>query len=219
MPTFEELKQSDSENLWKALNGLIAVAPFSVDALTKSDIFSADGKSLKPLPEGYLQLGRVTEDMFSWGREIEASEVRSGGESEPGRTDIKSVTKSLTTTVQEVNKTTLELIKGIDLTAVKAGLADGVVEIVEPDRPRMRYYRVVVFAADEGELGERYRVRQFTRSRVTETGDETWQNEDDSMSTELTFSAFKDQLLGTSTMEWIGGNWSPTKAGFEVATA
>lgn len=213
---FEDIKQGESENLWKALGGLVAVAPYSVDALTKATVFSTDGKSLLALPTGWSQLGRVTEDMFTWGREVESSEVRSGGESEPGRTDIKSVTKSLTTTVQELNKTTLGLIKGMDLTANVAD-TNGIVEIIEPDRPRMRYFRVVVIAVDEGELGERYRVRQFTRARVTETGEEAWQNEDDSMSTELTFGAFKDQVLGTSTTEWIGGNWSPQKAGFTAA--
>lgn len=218
MPVFEDLREAENENLWKALGVIVAVAPFSLDALEKADIFSVDGKSLKALPTGWLQLGKVTEDMLSWGREVETSEVRSGGESEPGRIDIKSVTKSLTTTVQEVNKTTLGLIKGMDLTAVTAD-STGVVEITEPDRPRFRYLRVVAIGVDEGELGERYRVRQFLRTRVTETGEEAWQNEDDSQSVELTFSAFKDALAGTSTVEWIGGNWEPTKAGFTVASA
>lgn len=217
MPAFEEIKESNTENLWKALNVLVAIAEFSVDPLTKTTIFSTDGKSLLALPTGWHQLGLVTEDMLSWGREIESSEVTSGGESEPGRTDVKKVSKSLTTTVQEVNKTTLGLIKGMDLSAVTAD-SKGIVELTEPDRPRFRYFRVAAFAADEGALGERYRIRQFFRARITETGEEAWQNEDDSMSCELTFGAFKDHAIGSSTREWFGGNWDPEAAGFTVAT-
>lgn len=213
MPVFDEIREAENENLWKALSVIVAVAPFSAPALTKSDVFATDGKSLKPLPAAYKQLGKVTEDMLSWGREVETSEVRSGGESEPGRVDVKSVTKSLTTTVQELNKHTLGLSKGMDLSAVVPD-ANGIVELVEPERPRHPYLRMVAIAADLGELGERYRVRQFTRTRITETGEEAWQNEDDSMSQELTFTAFKDAVLGTSTIEWIGGYWDPEKAGF-----
>lgn len=213
MSVFDDLREAENENLWKALGVIVAVAPMSVAPLTKADIFTADGKGLKALPDGYAQLGKVSEDMLTWGREIETSEVRSGGESEPGRTDVKSTTKSLTTTVQELNKTTLGLCKGMDLSAIEAD-ESGIVEIVEPERPRYPYVRLVAIAADLGELGERYRVRQLSRTRVTETGEEAWQNEDDSMSQELTFTAFLNKALGTSTQEWIGGNWDPTKAGF-----
>ena len=212
MTTFEEFKIADNENLWKTLNCVVAVAPYATAALTKATIFDAITKDIMTLPVGWKQLGLVTEDMFTFGRELETSEVRSGGEAEPGRTDVKSLTKSFSTTVQEVNKTTLELIKGMDLTAIVADL-DGIVEIVEPDRPSLRYYRVAVFGADESSTGPRYRVRQFPRMRVTETGEETWQNEDSSHETELSFTAFKDSVLGTSTQEWLGG------AGFDAAAA
>jgi hypothetical protein len=213
MPTFDDLRTASNENLWKALGCIVAVAPTSVAALTKTDVFSTDGKSLKALPAGWSQLGKVTEDMLSWARELEISEVRSGGEAEPGRSDVKSITKSLTTTVQEVNKTTLGLIKHMDLSAVTAD-ASGIVELTEPVRPRLRQMRLVAIGVDQGASGERYRVRQFARARVTETGEETWQNEDDSQSVELTFTAYKDSVLGYSTAEWIGGNWDPAAAGF-----
>ena len=215
MPTFEEFKEGNADSVWKTLNCVVAVAPFATAALTKATIFSAIVGSegdLLTLPVGWQQLGLVTEDMFTFGRELEVSEVRSGGETEPTRSDVKSVTKTFSTTVQEVNRATLELVKGMDLSAVVAG-ADGVVEIVEPDRPRLRYLRVAVFGADESSIGERYRVRQFPRMRVTETGEEQWQNEDSAHEVELTFTAFKDVVLGTSTQEWLGG------PGFDAAAA
>lgn len=219
MAVFEELKESNPANVWKALNGLGAVAPITAPNLTGADLFNSATGALQALPAAWKQLGRVTEDGYQFARELEVAEIRSHGEADATRRDVRSATKTVSATVQETTKTVLEQQLMMDLSTVMAG-ANGVVEIQEPDRPVTRYCRLLIIGQDDADGGERYRVRYYPRVNVNEVGEETWNNQDNAIEVPLTWTAYKDALVGFASTLWLGGpGFDAAAAGFTAASA
>jgi len=219
MAVFEEIKETNPANVWKALNGLAAVAPITQASITATDLFAAVTGALQALPAGWEQMGLITEDGFTFARELETSEVRSLGEGDPVRRDIRSATKTVAATCQETSKAVLEQQLMMDLSAVTVA-ANGVVEIEEPDRPKTLYKRLLIIGQDESlsGTGERYRVRYYPRVSANEVGEETWNNQDDPIQVPLTFTAYKDAVEGFATKLWLGGpGFDGEAAGFTAA--
>lgn len=215
MAVFEEIKETNSANVWKALNGLAAVAPVSQAAITATDLFEAVTGSILALPEGWEQAGLVTEDGYTFARELETSEVRSHGEGDPVRRDIRSATKTVAATFQETNRVVLEQQLMMDLSTVTSASGNGTVEIEEPDRPKTLYRRLLIIGQDDTDAGERYRVRFYPRVSANEIGEEVWNNQDDPIQVPVTFTAYKDATLGFASKLWLGGpGFDATAAGF-----
>jgi len=203
MPTFGDLVTHKDELWRKALGIVIAIAPMSVDPVTS--IIDTDG-TLKALPTGWHQLGRLSEDGATWPRETDVSELFGNGSTGPGRSDIRRSTKRGQLTLLESKRRVLELVQGIDLSTVTAAATTGKeVTWDEPEIPTYPYMRMLAIARDITDGGEMYIGRQFLRTKVTDVGDETWSDQDQTMSSPLTFTAYHDTTAGTAVRHFRGG--------------
>lgn len=208
MPTFADVADHKDE-LWRKATGIVvAVAPFSTAAITS--ILDPITGLLKALPTDWTKLGRVTEDGISWPRETELSEIYGNGSTNPGRSDIRRVTKRVSFTAMESKAKVIELSQGIDLSAVESALipaSTGNPEVTwdEPELPNYDYMRLMAIARDTTAAGEMYIARELMRCKVTEVGEETWNDQDQTMNTQLTLTAYFDSVAGTAMRHFRGG--------------
>lgn len=208
MPQFSDVVTHKDELWRKALGVVIAVAPFSTSPLT-SILDTTDG-TLAALPNGWDQLGRPTEDGITWPRETELSELFGLGSTNPGRSDIRRVTKRISFSIIEANRQVLQLAQGVDLSAVattKVPASTGNPEVTwdEPEIPNYDYMRLIAIARDTTGGGEMYIGRELLRCKVTEVGEETWSDQDSAMVTPLTLTAYHDSVEGTAMRHFRGG--------------
>lgn len=208
MPQFGDVIAHKDELWRKALGAIVAVTPMSTAPIT-SILDPATGL-LKALPAAWKQLGRPTEDGITWPRETEVSELFGMGSTGPGRSDIRRATKRVSLTLMEANRLALELSQGIDLSTVptaKVPASTGNAEVTwdEPELPTYPYMRLIAIARDITSGGEMYIARELMRCRVTEVGEETWSDQDQAMTTQLTLTAYHDTDEGTAMRHFRGG--------------
>lgn len=208
MPTFGDVADHKDELWRKALGIVIGWAPFST--VLPTSILDATTGLLKALPTGFVQLGRCTEDGVTWPRETELSEIFGNGSTNPGRSDIRRVTKRVSMTLMESRRKVIELAQGVDLSAVTTDLipaSTGNPEVTwdEPEIPNYDYGRLIAIARDASTSGEMYIGRLLPRAKVTEVGEETWNDQDQTMNTALTFTAYFDSTAGTAMRHFRGG--------------
>lgn len=212
MPVFADVHTADNRLIRKALDAAAVVAPYNTAAITSP--FTAATSALAALPTGYSDLGWLSDDGASIGREVELSEIPALGSTVPVRIDTRRVGKTFTCTALETKKLTRALFYGFSLSATITPNAGGVVEFVEPDQPAPTYVRLLAYLKDENENGEIYIVRSYPRARVTPNGEQTWSDGDAALSYPLLFTAVKDPILGYSVREWQGG---PGSTGLNTA--
>ena len=205
MPIFDDVEAHNDALVRKALSTIVAVGPASADPIT-SILDAADGL-LAPLPTGYLQLGRLTEDGSSFARETELSEIFGHGSSDPTRSDIRRSTKRATITCLEVRKRVLELSQGVESLGETGSLVGGSAQVTwdEPKTPTYPYLRAIFIAKDITAGGEIYVARHALKCKVTEAGEEMWSDQDQAMVTPLTFTFYKDNDAGTPLRHFRGG--------------
>lgn len=214
MPTFAELKNTaDSPSqVRKALEGVAFLAPMTADPITS--LTGADG-SIQALPSGYVPVGLVSKDGYSFGGSTDTAEVEALGYASPVREDITGRTREISFTAYEVfRRPLLELAYGIDLSAVEQS-ATGELTFDHPTLPEKREYRLIVIAKDGSGDREIYRAKHFPRVTITELPEEAWSSED-AMSFEVTLKALVDDELGTSERDFLAGPGaaSDTELGF-----
>jgi hypothetical protein len=203
MPLFADVVEQNDALVRKALNTIVAVAPYTTPALTT--ILSPTTTALAALPAGWVQLGRLTEDGSTWPRETEMSEIFGQGSANPVRSDIRRAVKRVSFTLLEARRKTIELAQGIDLSGVVPAATTGEVKWDEPDLPTYPYMRMVAIAQDVTGTGEMYIGRHLLRCKVTEAGEDMWSDQDQAMVTPLTFTAYNDETAGTPMRHFRGG--------------
>ena len=211
MPVFDDINEQNNALIRKGLAVAIFIAPLST---ALPDRLTDDTGALLTLDPSWRALGWINEDGASWARETEVSDIFGVGSTEPLRSDVRRATKRLTVTALETNLTVLELYLGIELTT--AGTYDGGETVIdEPGLPPFRYVRLLGIAKDVGDDGEYYLGRGFPRTRVTEVGEEVWQDGDTANQRSLTFTAFQDAALGTASRQYLAGpGRDPVAEGF-----
>jgi hypothetical protein len=205
---FSDVADHNDGLVRKALDTVVAVAPYSAAAIT-SILDAADG-TLAALPTGYVPLGRLSEDGTSFARETEVSELFGLGSVDPARSDIRRAVKRASLTLLEVRKIGLELAQGVeDLgeTATRVPATTGNTEVTwdEPDAPTYPYLRMIAIAKDITGAGEIYIARHSLRCKVTSVGEEVWSDQDQAMTTPLTFTFYNDRTAGTPLRHFRGG--------------
>ena len=200
--SYDELQQKQSELIRKALDGSVFIAPISADPI--ETVTDPDDGLLKPPPEEYKDLGRLSSDGAQFSAESETSEVESWGSVEPTRSDIVSESTTLQITAQETNVRTIGLYTGVDFQAIKAA-QNGEVIIDKPPRPKPRYYRALVLGVDLSDDGDIYFARHLPRCKVTEKDQQNYQSGDDPLAWPFTLTGFKDSSLGVSERWFFGG--------------
>ena len=211
MATFNDIKGHNPKNIRKILEMAIFVKRYD-DADTEINSIW-DGTGLV-LPAGYESVGLTTKsDGATWQRDQEVSDVTSHGYAEPTRRDILSDQTGLNFTAQEAKRTTLELDKGVDLSAVEPD-TNGNLVIDKPSRPQPLYWRVLAIGKDGDGPDAIYVVRWLPRAQVTENAEQNW-SEESELTFPSTFSAYTDPEVGTSMREiWAGPGLDHAEMGF-----
>ncbi len=203
MPAWESLKHHQNQLIRKALEGSAFIAPTTSAAITA--LTGADS-SLNALPAGYRDLGWMADDGAKFSADVDSSDITSWGSVEPTRRDITSDVTTLEVSLQETNKQTIGLYTGADMTAVVPDPVSGEVVVDKPDRPPLRFWRVLTVGVDIADAGEIYIARFLPRASVTDKDDQTFQNsDDDALTWQVTLTAYMDSALGYSERFFFGG--------------
>lgn len=205
MPVFNDVQGHNDGLVRKALDTIVAVAPFTETAVTS--ILDGTTGDLKALPANYVQLGRLSEDGTSFARETELSELFGHGSFDPVRSDIRRAVKRASLTLLEVRKIGLELAQGVSDLAATSALVGGSTEVTwdEPNQPTYPYLRLIAIAKDITGGGEIYTARHALKCKVTTVGEEVWSDQDQAMTTPLTFTFYNDPAAGTPLRHFRGG--------------
>ena len=199
--SFDSIKGHNPKNIRKILEMAIFIKRYDDADEEVTSIW--DGTGLV-LPSGYEPVGLTTKsDGATWQRDQEVSDVTSHGYAEPTRRDILSDQTGLQFTAQEAKRTTLELDKGVDLSAVKPD-ANGNLVIDKPSRPQPLYWRVLAVGKDGDGPDAIYVVRWLPRAQVAETAEQMG-TEETGLQFPATVSAYTDMAVGTSMRETGGG--------------
>lgn len=176
MVSFADLKdRADSaSNVRKALEGFAFLAPMSADL--PETIIAADG-GLFEFPEEWWGAGIVGTDGYEFESDIDKEETEGWGYSDPVRTDINKVAKTVKFTAYETDKRQfLEFTLGMDLSAVTA-TAQGEVVFEEPDLPDSVEQRLIVVYRDGTLAKPYYRAKGFSRVKLGDLGSMQWGQE------------------------------------------
>lgn len=199
---YATLRDKKTELIRKARDGSVFIGPSTVAALTA--ITTGATQALVTLT-GMEDLGWTTTDGVSYSRTTETSDVRSFGSVEPTRSDVTSDEITMAVSAQETKALTLGLYTGADLSAAMATAVTGEFQIAKPARPGFRYYRALGLFVDDGDAGEIYLARYMPRCRVTEFGEQQYNDADEAIVYPLTFTGYEDSTLGYSHKWFFGG--------------
>ncbi len=210
MATVAELQaENDNRGLVRKVTRAVAfLAPVTVDL--PDEITGVDG-TLTELPAGWLPVGMVSPDGYTFGADIDKDEIDALGYASPVRSDIMSVVRSVSFTPLEYGRRhMLELVYGQDLSGVTPS-AGGEVTFDEVDLPMNSEWRLLIIG-DDGPASENWLLgRGYPRVKLAERSEEQWQKEG-AISSELTLDVFTDQDLGTPVRHYIAGTGASENA-------
>jgi hypothetical protein len=206
------LNTANTSLIRKTLAGGVAfIAPYSSAAVTSLTAADA-GSVIQALPTGYKNLGLLSEDGATFPRNIDTSDVRSWGYSEPTRTDTTKDESSCKIVCQETNLNTLSLYLGTSLTALTADATTSEVIYDKPATPPTTYFRLLVIGRDVYQGLDVYLGRYFPKAQITDRDDLQMGVGDDPVQYGLTFSAKYDSALSTAERYfWAGPGWASLK--------
>ena len=218
MPSYDELKNKQTELIRKALDGSVFLAPISAAAIAALTTYVPEdiGPPVVPatidltvLPADWDDLGWLTSDGAAFARDVATSEVTSWGSVSPTRTDVTSDTTTLTVVAQETKLLTIGLATGADLAAVSPAYQTGEVSVEKPVRPKPKHYRALSLAVDQMDGGEVYVGRFLPRAKVTGYAEQSFGGGDDPITWGVTLTGEEDSDLGYSE-RWIfgGAGWN-----------
>lgn len=224
MATIQELQREyDSRKLIRKVQRAVALlARGDVELPTSDELFPAEGgvKDLKG--EGWYPVGMITPEGFSFGREVENSEVDALGYASAVREDINKVARSVTFRPLETGRKHIQELKyGVDLSNVEVDPVTGAYHFDEPDLPVNREYNLLILGAD-GPADELFLMgRGYGSVTLSEGGDESWGTEDP-VGSEITLKILPDDQTGTPVRHYFAGTGVIKHAdamGYDLASA
>lgn len=148
-------------------------------------------------------IGLVTVDGFNFEREDSNSEVTSHGFLSPTREDLESSTRTVSFTMQEVQKRiNQEFLNGTRYTDVE--LTNGEVVKRNPEFPQHEEWCLVVIANDGPEGANYLDAKVFPTIKVQTVGGEQWGG-DSERNREVTARVYVDDELGVPEIDIMGG--------------
>lgn len=160
--------------------------------------------ALQELPVGWLPVGIVTPEGYTFGNDIEKEDIDALGYASPVRSDIVRVARSVSFTALEYGRRhMLELKHGVDLSGVSQS-AGGEVTFDEPDLPIGEEWRLLVIGQDGPASAEWLLGKGYPRVKLASVGEETWSREGGKVQ-EYTLDVFTDDDLGTPVRHYIAG--------------
>lgn len=204
MPTLQtQMTGADSRALIRKIQRAIAMlAPMSVDL--PETLYSA-GSLVDLKAAGFLPVGIVSPDGYSFSREVEKEAVDAFGYASPVRSDVTTVPRSVSfTPLEKGRKHMYELTLGADLTGVTQDPATGEIVIDEPDLPINADYRLIIVGEDGPATDNWILGKGYHRVSLATTAEEVW-GTSGAVSSQLTFDVFTDDEVGTPVRHYIGG--------------
>lgn len=204
MPTFDALQQeADNRNLVRKIQKAVAfLAPKTVDL---PDSLYTTGELTDLAAAGWLPVGLVSPDGYSFSREMERENIDALGYASPVRSDVTTVPRQVTfTALEKGRKHMMELLYGTNLDSVTQDPATGEIVIDEPDLPVDAEYRLLIIGSD-GPTAENWIMgKGYGSVKLANGGAETWGREG-AVSTEITLDVFTDDELGVPVRHYIAG--------------
>lgn len=193
--SFSEIKsQNDSSNIFKGLEAIVALAPYSAPAI--DGIVDETTKEIKDLPAGYEPVGMITEDGVTFSGDSSEEEVRALGYVSAVRKDTTEASREVTFSALEVlRKSLLHIVHGVDEAAITTNSVTGETKLSVPELPQHKHYRLLVIAKDS--TTDTYQARFFPKVKLASVPETVW-SAADAETFELTFNAETDSAVGTS---------------------
>lgn len=205
MPTIsEQIADADERGLVRKVQKALAViAPTTVEL--PESLYDTGGTILDLKAAGFLPVGLISPDGYSFGREIEKEDVDALGYASPVRSDVTRVPRSVTfTALEKGRKHMLEMTYGTNLDAVTQDSTTGEIVFDEPDLPVNKEYRLLVVAED-GPADENWVMgKGFFRVKLSGTAEEVWGREG-AVSQQFTLDVFSDDDAGVPVRHYLGG--------------
>lgn len=207
MATFEEIRQgADSRALVRKIQRAVAfIAPKTID-LPDSLFAASPATGLVDLKAaGWLPLGLVTPDGYTFSGERETEDIDALGYASPVRTDTTRVPRSVSVTLLESGRKHVEELKrGVDLTGITQDATTGEVVFDEPELPIDREYRLIVVGQDGPADEEWVMGKAYGAVKISNAGEETW-GQEGAVQSEITLNVFTDDEIGTPVRHFMGG--------------
>lgn len=204
MPTLAELQtEYDSRGLVRKIQRAVGLmAPLDVDL--PEELTDENGLPVDLKAEGWLPIGIVTSDGYTFSSDIEKDDIDALGYSSFVRSDITRVARTISFTAMETGRKNLtELIYGVDNSGVEMN-ANGEIVWDEPDLPIGQEYRFIVVGSD-GPADTNWIIgKGFPTVKLAEVGEEAWSSEG-AVQREVTLDVFTDEEAGTPVRHYLGG--------------
>lgn len=219
MPDLTALQNRQQSLIRKALNGGVWLAPSS--AVAPTTLTSGASGDPVALPATYVDMGYILkDDGLTFSRAMESSDTMSWGASEPTRRDVTSDVDTVSFSMQETKRGTLEVYHGVDLSTITPTATTGEVSFTKASSPQTIYRRFMSICQDGAGTSAIYLGRYHPRFSVTNVEDLQW-TDGQEIRYRVTGTAFVDQVAGFSTRFYFGGpGWKSllVSMGFPAAT-
>lgn len=215
--TFGEIKAAadDSSQLWLARAGVGFLAPLTA---TLPAALMTSPTQLVELTEaeGWWPVGIVGTGGYAFSNDVEKIEVEGWGYSVPVYSEITKAPQSIQVTPLQMLKRQLrEVSLGVDLSDV-VPTAIGEIVFDENAIPDPGEYKFVVISQSGTVAKPHIRGKGFTKIKLAEKGDETWNSDEDSVGQELTFDVLVGEE-GFPVRHYEGGaGFDPVKYGYKA---
>lgn len=205
-PSFDTLRQdTDSRQLIRKIQKAIAVIGRRDAVELPESLYGVDGQLIDLKALGWLPVGIVTPDGYSFPREVESETIDALGYASPVRSDTTKVPRQITFTPLEKGRRHMaELTLGTDLTGTTQDPETGEIVFDEPDLPVGEEYRLLVIGSD-GPASENWVLgKGYGSVKLNAGGSETW-GQEGAVSSEITLDVFTDDEIGTPVRHYMGG--------------
>lgn len=205
MPTFDTIRtEADNRLLVRKIQKAAAfIAPLTVP--TPTTLFGTGGTLIDLKTLGWLPVGMVTPDGYTFGRDISKEDVNALGYASAVRSDISTVARTVSFTALEKGKKHMyELAYGANYSAVVQTLANGEVVLQEPDLPVGQEYRLLVIGSDGPATANWIFGKCYPTVKLANTGEETW-GQEGAVQLQYTLDVYTDQTLGVPVLHFMGG--------------
>lgn len=193
--TFEQLANWKPSLIRRPNKGFVLIG--DDDATIPASFTSGVSAEFQSLSD-FESLGLTSRDAPpSWTPEVESNDIEAWGALEPPRTDIISRSMSVSTTLIQTSRRSLELYSGLDLSTVTADATTGELQWNDPTSPDTRYHRLIFGMVDGAGDDLIYILRILPRAIVTSVGEQSWSQEG-GLVYNITWAAKIDEALGYS---------------------
>jgi hypothetical protein len=152
----------------------------------------------KALPTGYRDMGYISTDGIQNSSDVSTSDVQAVQTTNPVRSDIDSIVKTLQVTLLEASAWVQGLAHGLPVSEWPEDKT-AAYEYLDGDRSDFPYYRLLVLTQDGVGADAFYRIEGAFRAKVTDIGDRSLQRSDAEMF-QRTFTCYQDSQFGATTV-------------------